>query len=225
MPVPGTAERSRSRPSPVEPEILYAEPFPVDLVIETRQRGRRTIRGEFPYGKTATIRNRGRGPSAPRKERIGRRAFRHSAESEDQRVDLLVGHDFNRPIAAKLRRGETGRSALALFDEPERLRFEALLPEEGREPSWISDLIRSIEAEIPVGVSPGFSLPPAAVLAGRADRVVPEAPGSDVYVREIFEAVLHELSFVSRAAYRETAVQLRSDHPAPAEWEIPFWML
>ena len=209
----------------MEPEIQFAEPFAVDLVIETRQRGRRSVSGSFPYGRTATIRNRGRGPSAPRKERIRKGAFRHSAQSEDNRVDLLIGHDFNRPIAAKLRRGESGRSNLALFDEPERLRFEALLPEEGREPSWISDLVRSIEAEIPIGVSPGFSLPPAGVISGAAVATVPEAVGSDIFVREIGEAILHELSFVARPAYRETAVSLRSEEPAPVEWELPIWIL
>ena len=209
----------------MESELYIAEPFPVDLVIESRQRGRRSVSGSFPYGKTAVIRNRGTGPSAPRKERIARRAFRHSVESEDQRVDLLVGHSFDRPVAAKLRAGESGRSNLALFDEPERLRFEALLPDEGREPSWISDLVRSIEAEIPIGVSPGFSLPPAGAFAGTAARVVPEAAGSDVFVREVNEAILHELSFVTRPAYRETSIQLRGEEFEPEAWSIPLWTL
>ena len=206
-------------------EIFFLAPFPSEIEIETRQRGERRVRGSFPYGTTATIRNRGRGPSAPRKERVRKGAFKHSAESEDQRVDLLVGHSFDRPVAAKLRRGESGRTNLSLLDEPERLRFEALLPAEGQAPSWINDLVRTIESEIPIGVSPGFSLPPAGVISGAAERVVPEEAGSDIYVREIFAAILHELSFVTRPAYRETAVSLRREQVTESEWSLPLWIL
>ena len=83
----------------------------------------RSLRGAFPYNKIATVRDRGR----VRKERFGKRAFgwqiREFAKLEEElaeaikgaheeavsilreqverrNINLLSGHDFNRPLAS-----------------------------------------------------------------------------------------------------------------------------
>ena len=67
--------------------------------LEIRQfGGARSIVGTFNYGKTGTISDRGR----VRKESFASRAFAFAIEQEPERkIDLLVGHDFGKPVASR----------------------------------------------------------------------------------------------------------------------------
>ena len=153
--------------------------------------------GRFPYGRLATIQDRGR----VRKERFAPRAFDYALE-DDREVNLLVGHSFDRPLASR----STG--SLRLADSDDGLAFEADLPAAGDRPSYMVDALLMLENRLLTGISPGFRIPPNDVVPG-AVRFENE-PGSDgVQIRVIEQAVLVELSVVTRPAYSETEVMMR----------------
>ena len=66
-----------------------------------------------------------------------------------------------------------------------------------------------IDLGLSVGLSPGFNVPPPDVVPG-AEELVPEPGNPDVLIRIIHAAVLFELSIVTRPAYPESFVDLRS---------------
>ena len=150
------------------------------------------------------MRDRGR----VRKETFGPRAFRFAVEESEREVHLLSGHSYDRPLASK-RRG-----TLRLEDSDDGLRFEADLPEEAAQPSWMRDTVLSLEAGLVGGISPGFSVPPASAVPN-AERLIPEPGNPGVQIRVIREAVLHELSLVTRPAYPATDIDLRGEHLDP----------
>ena len=171
--------------------------FPSDLEIR-RRGGRSSIRGRFPYRKKATISDRGK----QRKESFYSRAFRFSVESPKHDIHLLLGHSFDQPLASKL------SGSLTLTDSADGLSFRAELPQENLQPSWMRDAVLSVETGLATGISPGFRIPPKSVVPD-AERLIPEEGNPGVYIREIREAVLFELSLVSRPAYQETELALR----------------
>ncbi len=202
--------------------------FEGELEIRARGGGR-SLSGSFPYNKIATVRDRGR----VRKERFKSRAFswqirefaklqgelneaiaeafedaqRISAlreQVERRNVNLLSGHDFNRPMAS-LRAG-----TLKLTDSDDALKFEADLPSEARQPTWMRDTVLAVEGGLAGGVSPGFRVPPASAVSN-AEELIPEPGNEAVQIRQINEAILYEISIVSRPAYVETVVEVRDD--------------
>lgn len=167
--------------------------------LEIRQvGGARELRGFFPYGRTATLSDRGR----VRKESFESRAFQFTISDESRPIDLLAGHDWGRPLANR----QTG--SLAITDADDGVRFVATLPSDP--PSWILDVERSMNAGLMRGVSPGFRVPPAAVVPD-AQRLIPEPGNPGVQIRSIRHAVLREMSVVTSAAYLDAEVELRSD--------------
>ena len=185
--------------------------FPGELEIRARG-GRRRLRGRFPYRSTATIADRG----AIRKERFEPRAFRFAVEADDREIHLLRGHSFDQPLASK--RGGT----LILDDTDDALAFEATLPDAGDMPSYMADAVRMIGAGLMVGVSPGFRVPPPEAVQD-AETLEPEAGNPGVQVRVIREAVLTELSIVTRPAYPETAVATRAAAPGADAATVRRW--
>ena len=178
-----------------------------DLEIRQRRGGRgREIRGSFRYGVSATMRDRGR----VRKERISAGAFRFAIEKEDREINLLVGHSFDRPLASKL------DGSLELSDSSQALSFRALLPPEGEQPTYMRDSVLMLNAGLVGGISPGFVVPPADVVPN-AERLVPEPGNADVLIREVSDAVLYELSLVTRPAYPRTEVESRADRARRVE--------
>ena len=163
----------------------------------------------FPYGKLATVRDRGYGSMATmrnrgrvRKEKFTSRAFRFAIEQEpDRRIDILVGHDFGKPIASR----QAG--TLKITDADDAVTFEARLPDDP--PSWVIDAERAIAAGLMTGLSPGFIVPPKDVVPN-AEAIEPEPGNPDVGIRVIREAVLREFSVVTSPAYTDAAVDLRS---------------
>ena len=135
-------------------------------------------------------------------------------------VDLLRGHNFDRPIASML------SGSLKIRDSRDALRFEANLPEDP--PSWVTDTLKAVDAGLIRGVSPGFRVPPASAVAN-AEELVDEPGNPGVQIRQINQAVLYELSLVTRPAYVESEVDLRSDFapvevPVVDEWEVARWL-
>ena len=197
--------------------------------LEIRARGsRRTLAGRFPYGKTATVRDRGR----TRKERINAGAFDWQLQEfgalqselaaladdvanqvrrdvlleqlERRNVHVLSGHDFNRPL------GDMKRGTARVESDADSLRFEVDLPDEADMPSWMADAVKAIRTERAGGVSPGFRVPPKNVVPN-AERLTPEPGNPGVSIREIDQAVLFEVSVVSRPVYGSTEVGLRAE--------------
>jgi len=176
--------------------------FPGELEIRARD-GRRTLSGRFPYRSTATISDRGR----IRKERFEPRAFRFAVDDPEREINLLRGHSFDQPLASK-RAG-----TLVLDDTDDALAFEATLPEAADMPTYMSDTVRMIGAGLMAGLSPGFRVPPATAVPD-AETLEPEPGNPGVQVRVIREAVLTELSIVTRPAYPDAGVDLRAFDPA-----------
>ena len=176
-----------------------------------RSGGMSTLSGRFNYGSVATIRDRGR----VRKERFESRAFRYAIEDEQRQIDILVGHDFGKPIASRK------AGTLEIADGDDGVTFEARLPDDP--PSWVVDAEKAIAAGLMVGLSPGFTVPPASVVPG-AERLGPEPGNPGVQIRVINAAVLHELSIVTRPAYSETEVDVRAFDPAPVVRRRRVWL-
>lgn len=168
--------------------------------LEIRQvGGARILAGRFPYGTTATVASRGR----VRKETMSPHAFRFAIETEpERRIDVLVGHDFGKPIASR----QSG--TLTIEDSAEAVTFEARLPEDP--PSWVVDAEKAIAAGIMVGLSPGFQVPPLSVVP-QAEVLEDETGNPGVQVRRINHAVLRELSVVTSPAYVDAGVDLRAE--------------
>lgn len=179
--------------------------------LELRQDGgRRRIRGRFPYGATATVSSRGK----VRKERFEPHSLSFAIRDETRPIHLLFGHDYNRPLAVRApASAPVGRATipLVLKDTDEAVEVETEeLPEDLEElPTYFQDVLKLIELGLSVGLSPGFQVPPLAVVPG-AEELIPEPGNPDILIRSIVEAVLFEMSIVTRPAYIESMVDLRS---------------
>ena len=167
--------------------------------LELRQEGGlRVMLGTFPYGTLATISDRG----AVRKESFLPSALGYSIRDSNARIDVLIGHDWGKPIASR----QSG--TLQIRDTPQAVEFEATLPNPA--PSWVVDMERSIQGGIMTGLSPGFRVPPRSAVPN-AESIVPEPGNPGVHVRQIRQAVLREMSVLTSGAYREATVELRGD--------------
>ena len=166
--------------------------------LEIRQSGgRRTLYGRFNYGSTAVVRDRGR----MRKERFAPRAFSYAIEDPERRIDILVGHSFDKPLASRK------AGTLTIADGDDAVTFEAQLPDDP--PSWVVDAERAIAAGLMTGLSPGFAVPPRSVVPD-AETVETE-PETGVGIRVIRAAVLREMSVVTSPAYQDATLDLRAD--------------
>ena len=198
--------------------------------LEIRRRGGGSfLSGTFRYGRTATISDRGR----VRKERIDGRAFgwqlrefervqeelsqalgeafeeaaRVSAlrqELERRNVHILAGHDFNKPLGSML------AGSARVVDGDDALRFEVDLPDAADQPSHMRDAVAMVRSGLAGGISPGFRVPPRNAVPD-AETLEPERGNPGVDIRVIRQAVLYELSIVTRPAYAETSVDVRAE--------------
>ena len=201
-----------------------------DGELELRQSGRR-LAGRFPYSqksgdRMATVMDRGR----VRKERIAPDAFGWQIrefgklqgelaaaisdsldearlqllrqELERRNVHVLAGHSYDRPMGDMLRSGARVQSTR------EAVEFEIDLPDESNQPTYMRDTVAMVRAGLIGGISPGFRVPPKSVVPN-GERLEPEPGNEAVQVRVIENAVLSELSIVTRPAYSETDIDVR----------------
>ncbi len=171
-----------------------------------------TLEGKFPYNTTAVLSDGGR-TGRPRKESISSRAFAYRVNTPSDHggkkdIHLLVGHDFNRPLAS-VRSG-----TLTLEDTDKYLAFRAQMNRAVAESTHGRDAIALLESGLSTGISPGFRLPPARRVPDAetiTDEGMDAAKGAfNAIIRTIKEALLYELSIVTRPAYPESQVELRN---------------
>lgn len=169
------------------------------------------LAGRFPYGVPAVLSDGGR-DGRPRKELFESRAFAFRIDNPLEDIHLLVGHDYDHPLASR------GTGTLSLRDTAAALIFEATITRAIAETSHGRDALALISAGLAVGISPGFRVPPR--------RAVPEAeeieeepddgtlddqgqPRRGALIRRIKAALLYELSVVTRPAYPEAQIEAR----------------
>ena len=173
--------------------------------LEVRRQGKRpVIRGKFPYGALAVIADRGK----VRKERILPGAF-NFALNDDREINLLVGHDFDKPLASR------SAGTLTFEDTPEEFVFDATIAPEIEEVSHVRDALSLLGSGLVRGISPGFRVPPKETVPG-AERLDPEEGNPGVFIRTILALVLYEISLVTRPAYPTSEAELRAMQTAQA---------
>lgn len=160
------------------------------------------LRGTFPYGREAVL-------GAGRAEVIAARAF----EVGDD-LHMLVGHDFDRPLASR------AAGTLTVRNSDDALEIEATIPGELRGVSWVSDLLAAHAAGLVRGLSPGFRVAPGGERVERR---------SDGLLRTVTRAELVEMSAVTRPAYADAMVEARSwtpgIHRSSPPWHLRRWRL
>ena len=216
--------------------------YPVEL--ELRDDGRR-LTGRFPYSqgpgdRMATVANRGR----TRKERISGDAFgwqiRKFAELQKQysqvaqdaidtaqaralaqelerrNVHILSGHDFDRPLGSMAQGAE-------IESTREAVTFTVTLPPVADQPAYMVDAVKMVRSGMIRGISPGFYIPPATVVRN-AERLEPEPGNADVLVRVVENAILPEMSLVTRPAYSDTGIDVRAGDFGTPERTRRVWL-
>jgi Escherichia/Staphylococcus phage prohead protease len=180
--------------------------------IEVRRAGGDTrLSGRFPYGERAVLSDGGR-TGRPQKEVIEPEAFSYRVDLPDEDIHLLFGHDFDMPLASKL------TDTLMLKDSPAALTFEAIIPPAIAETTHGRDVLALITAGLAIGLSPGFRIPPKRTVpdAEEIEEEEDEGPDSEnrgAIIRHVRQALLYELSIVTRPAYSKAQVQMRNWTP------------
>lgn len=172
--------------------------------LEIRRKGDSTrISGSFPYNSTATLSDGGK-RGRPQKERFASGAFDFSIDESDLDIHFLVGHDFGKPLASR------NAGSLVLRSTDDALVFEATLSDAVMGTTHAKDALAMLSAGLVGGISPGFRIPPEQTVPD-AETVTEEDPSEGrALIRTINQAVLYELSLVTRPAYSETEVNKRS---------------
>lgn len=179
--------------------------YPLDLELR-RRGGFAEFIGLFRYNSRATVRDRGK----VRKEMFAPGAFRFALDDLERDIHLLAGHSYAQPLASRK------AGSLELEDTADALRFRAALPDEADRPTWLDDTVKATAAGLVAGVSPGFRVPPKSVVPD-AETLEPEEGNPGVSIRVIRQAVLYELSLVTRPAYGETEIDVRADNETDAD--------
>jgi HK97 family phage prohead protease len=175
--------------------------------------GSTRLQGRFPYGKRAVLSDGGR-TGRPKKEVIAPRAFGYRVDKPDEDIHLLAGHSYDKPLASR------GAGTLKLTDTDEALIFEAIIKPEMQEVSYVRDVLAAVSAGLIGGISPGFRIPPKRAVA-EAEKVedeedAPEEGKHRAIIRTVMQALLYELSLVTRPAYPDTQIEARNwNGPAP----------
>jgi hypothetical protein len=164
--------------------------------IEVRQSGdgATRLRGTFPYGVAAILSQDG---SDRRREVFSARAFSERIDAGED-VHLLVGHDFDRPLASR------AAGTLTLRDGDDALEFEAVLAPELRGVGFVRDFLGTLAAGLVKGLSPGFVVPEGGEAVKR---------DGDGLIRVVSRANLIELSAVTKPAYSHAQLEARNWQP------------
>ena len=151
---------------------------------EVRQRGR-GLAGRFDYNTPTVLRNRGR----RRKQTVRPGAFRFAIQDETREINLLLGRDYDKPLASK----QAG--TLQLIDNPEALEF---FVDELPDTSYVRDFRAGLSSGAFVaGIAMLFTVPPPSVVP-EAVEIIPDPDNPDVSVQIVNEAVLTAIAVTTR---------------------------
>jgi HK97 family phage prohead protease len=188
--------------------VFFGSVESAGLEIRAAKGGSRIVSGSFPYNSRAVLSDGGKS-GRPRKEYFANDAFKYSVETGDLDIHFLSGHDFGKALASR------NSGSLTLQNTSEALLFEAELSADVLATSHGQDFIRMMSAGLVGGISPGFRLPAQATVPD-AEEVFEEDPSEGrALIRKINQAVLYELSAVTRPAYSETSVDVESRNWQP----------
>ncbi|MDF3810084.1 MULTISPECIES: HK97 family phage prohead protease [Rhodopseudomonas] len=194
-----------------------------ELELRAARKGRRRLRGRFPYRKRAVMSDGGRKGGRPQKEEFAPGAFSHSINNDEQDQHLLVGHSFDTPLASK----KTG--TLIFDDNDEALTFDAEITPQIADTSYGADILKQIDSGLSVGISPGFRIPPPRAVAKPevfTDEGHDPARGMhNALIRTIFQAILFELSVVTRPAYGEASIAIDPEDMTDEEKLAAGWTM
>lgn len=171
--------------------------------LELRQDGDGSARlvGRFPYGTPTTLVPAGQMGGA-RKEVISSRAFAPRLTEAGADIHLLVGHDFDRPLASR------SAGTLTLSDGDQALEIEARITPAIAGTSHGRDALALVSEGLAMGLSPGFRLSDGQ----GAEHIGQESDGA--ILRTVMRADLFEISIVTRPAYPTAQIEARS-------WSVP----
>lgn len=176
------------------------------LEVRRAKDGSTVLSGSFPYGKAAVLSDGGR-TGKPRKEVIASRAFAYRVERPEEDIHFLYGHSFDRPLASR------SAGTLDLKDSDDALTFKATIRSAMQDVSYVRDFLAGLEAGLITGISPGFRIPPKRAVE-KAESVEQEDPSlGTALIRTVHQALLYELSAVTRPAYPEAQVEARDWNP------------
>ena len=195
--------------------------------LEIRENGGASIlHGRLAYGQTATVMDRGK----TRKERLGPDALgwqmREFAklntqmqtmlsdtfaearvileeQLERRNVHVLSGHSLDKPLGDL--KGRTAR----VTSNNDYLDFEVDLPDFADMPTYMQDVVKEVRTGRAGGISPGFRVPPKSAVPN-AETFVAEVGNPDVMIRIIHQAVMPEISVVTRPVY-PSRIELRAE--------------
>ncbi len=184
------------------------------LELRKRASGALALSGRFPYNKQAVLSDGGR-TGRPKKEVIAPRAFAFRVDDPKEDIHFLVGHSFDKPLASR------GAGTLDLADSDDALTFTATITPEMQEVSYVRDILAGIAAGLTLGISPGFRLPPKRAVPEpemiEDEGMDPENGAHNAIIRTVLQALLYELSVVTRPAYPEAQVEARNWRPDDAK--------
>jgi len=179
------------------------------LELRAARDGSRRLSGSFPYNSRAVLSDGGR-TGRPRKEAFAPGAFAYRIDKPDEEIHLLIGHDYDRPLASR----EAG--TFFVSDKPDAVSFQAIITAELQRATYVQDFFAGFAAGLILGISPGFRIPPERVVP-KAEETSEEDPAEGIaLIRTIFAALLYEFSMVTVPAYKETKVEERSGVIIPA---------
>ena len=131
-------------------------------------------------------------------------------EDDEREITVLRGHNFSEALGSK-------HAGNAVFKDGARaLEVTLTLPTEAEQTLAQIDTLKQINQGLVRGISPGFRVPPSSTVPD-AVSLIPEPGNPGVQIREIREAVLIEMSIVTRPAYSETSVAIRSENQPDAD--------
>ena len=151
--------------------------------------------------------------AGPEKEEFAENAFEYRVNAPDEEIHFLSGHRYDKPLASKL------NGTLKLRDTSKALEFEARILPEIADTSHGRDALALLSAGLAVGISPGFRLPPErAVPREEAETfedepINPDAGQHGARIRIIRQALLYELSLVTRPAFPDASAESRTWAP------------
>lgn len=174
------------------------------LELRRNDDGGARLSGRFPYNSPAVLSDGGRNGGRPRKEVIAPGAFNYRIDLPDEDINLLVGHNYDMPLASK----KTG--TLSFKDTATALLLSAIITPAIAETTHGKDALALISAGLAVGISPGFRIPPPRTVPD-AEKIEDEDPKlGTAIIRTIFAALLYEMSIVTRPAYSQAQIEQRN---------------